>query len=161
MPPSEEIQKRITDLTRELDSAIPYDNLRDVANHWTAFGLMFFALAASAIAALGGISGYLTAKQTGFFAAVPGAIALFASTMKFQEKSNWHYRRKNGLKSLRRRLSYELPESPTADNVAAISEGLRKFEDLMQKSWEEELAFSWAAFTRKKEQDNRDTLRPE
>jgi len=71
--------------------------------------------------------------------------------MKFQEKSNWHYRRKDGLKSLRRRWRYELPESPTVDNVAAISKGLRQFEDLMQKSWEEELAFSWATFSRKRE----------
>src|SRR5882762_6563796 len=112
MPTSEEIRKRITDLTDELDSGIAYDALRDTANHWTAFALMLLALAASAIAALGGISGFLTAKQAGFFAAVPGAIALVASTMKFQEKSNWHYRRKNGMKSLRRRLLYELPESP-------------------------------------------------
>jgi len=143
MPPSDEIKKRVTDLTKELDSGIAYDNLRDVANHWTAFGLMLVALAASAIAALGGISGYLTNKEAGFFAAVPGAIALFASTLKFQEKSNWHYRRKNGLKSLRGRLLYELPESPSADNV--------KFEDIMLKSWEEELAFSWTMFSRKKE----------
>jgi hypothetical protein len=112
---------------------------------------MLFALAASAIAALGGISGSLTAKQAGFFAAVPGAIAFVVGTLKFQEKSSWHYQRKNGLKGLRRRLLYGLPESPTADNVAAISEGLRKLEDLMQKSWEEELAFSWATFSRKKE----------
>jgi hypothetical protein len=111
---------------------------------------MLLALAASAAAALGGISGYLTAKQAGLFAAVPGAIALIASTLKFQEKSNWHYRRKNGLKNLRHRLLYELPESPTADNVAAISQGFREFEDLMRKSWEEELAFSWATFSRKK-----------
>jgi hypothetical protein len=151
MPPSDEIKKRITDLTKELDSGIAHDRLRDVANHWTAFGLMLIALPASAIAALGGISGYLTNKETGFFAAVPGAIALFASTLKFQEKSNWHYRRKNGLKSLRGRLLYELPESPSADNVAAISEGYRKFEEIMLKSWEEELAFSWATFSRKKE----------
>ena len=151
MPSSEEVKKRVLDLSKELDSGIAYDNLRDNANHWTAFGLMLFAFAASAVAALGGISGCLTAKEAGFFAAVPGAIALVASTMKFQEKSNWHYRRKNGLKSLRRRLLYELPESPTTDNVAAISEGFRQFEDLMQKSWEEELAFSWATFSRKKE----------
>lgn len=151
MSPSDEVKKRITDLTKELDSSIAHDNLRDVSNHWTAFVLMLLALAASAIAALGGVSGYLTAKQAGLFAAVPGAIALVASTMKFQEKSNWHYRRENGFKSLRRRLLYELPESPTAENVAAISEGLRQFEDLMQKSWEEELAFSWATFSRKKE----------
>ncbi len=72
------------------------------------------------------------------------------STLKFQEKSNWHYRRKNGLKSLRRRLLYELPESPTTDNVAAISESFRQFEDLMLKSWEEELAFNWATFLRRK-----------
>ena len=150
MPPSDEVKKRITDLTEELDSGISYDRLRDMANHWTAFGFMLLALATSAVAALGGISGYLTAKQAGFFAAVPGLIALVASTLKFQEKSNWHYRRKNGLKNLRRRLIYELPESPTSDNVAAISQGLREFEDLMQKSWEEELAFSWATFSRKK-----------
>src|SRR5580698_5254296 len=150
MAPSDEVKKRITDLTKDLDSGIAHDNLRDISNHWTAFVLMLLALAASAIAALGGVSGYLSAKQAGLFAAVPGAIALVASTMKFQEKSNWHYRRKNGFKSLRRRLLYELPESPTADNVAAISQGFREFEDLMRKSWEEELAFSWATFSRKK-----------
>jgi hypothetical protein len=150
MPPSDEVKKRITDLTEELDSGISYDHLRDVVNHWTAFAFMLLALAASAAAAIGGISGYLTAKQAGLFAAVPGAIALIASTLKFQEKSNWHYRRKNGLKNLRHRLLYELPESPTADNVAAISQGFREFEDLMRKSWEEELAFSWATFSRKK-----------
>lgn len=150
MPPSDEVRERISDLTDELNSGIKYDHLRDIANHWTAFWLMLLALAASAAAALGGISGHLTAQQTGFFAAVPGVIVLFGSTLKFQEKSNWHYRRKNGLKSLRRRLLYELPESPTADDVAAISEGLRQFEDLMLKSWEEELAFNWATFLRKK-----------
>jgi hypothetical protein len=151
MPPSDEVKKRIAELTEELDSGIKYDHLRDIANHWTAFWLMLLALAASAVAALGGISGHLTAQQTGFFAAVPGVIVLFGSTLKFQEKSNWHYRRKNGLKSLRRRLLYELPETPTPDNVAAISESFRQFEDLMLRSWEEELAFNWATFLRRKQ----------
>ena len=41
--------------------------------------------------------------------------------MKFQSKSNWRYRKVDALNALRRQLVYELPESPTADHVAAIS----------------------------------------
>jgi hypothetical protein len=51
---------------------------------------------------------------------------------------------------LRRRLMDELPESPSADNVASISAAWRQFEDLMEKSWEEDLAFSWTSLKGKK-----------
>jgi len=87
----------------------------------------------------------------GSLAAVPAAIALFGTTMKFQEKSNWHYRRKNGVKAFKFRLRFELPESPNANNVAAISLAFREFEGVMQQEWEKQLAFNWSTLSKKRD----------
>jgi hypothetical protein len=46
-------------------------------------------------------------------------------------------------------LLYELPESPSADNVAAISADYREFEEQMEKAWEK-FAYDWAAVLKKK-----------
>ena len=72
--------------------------------------------------------------------------ALVATTMKFQSKANWHYRKLEALNALRRRLVYEQPESLTADNIAAISNTLTTLTERMQQEWQKEFSLDWTGF---------------
>src|ERR1700719_544593 len=106
-----EIQKRAERLERELSSAISHANLRARVNHWIALVLIAGALLSSAAASLGAFTGWNN-NLIGALALVPGIAALIETTLKFQSKSNWRYRKVDALNALRRRLLYELPEVP-------------------------------------------------
>lgn len=104
---------------------------------------MIAALACSAAAGLGGLFLSLNSKWIGGLALVPGVFAIVESTLNLQGKANWHYRKKYGLEKLRRRLLFEIPESPSADDVAAISISWAKLRDSMQSEWEKGFRLSW------------------
>ena len=87
-----------------------------------------------------------TAQHTGAIAFIPGAVAVIAATMKFEGKSNWHYRKLYGLNSLKSRLLYELPFEPSVDHVAAISKERRELITEMEREWEAVLSLSWSQF---------------
>lgn len=89
-------------------------------------------------------------QVAGSIALLPAAVALIATSMKFQGKANWHYRKKEALEGLRCRLQFELPESPSADDVASISESFRGITEKMTKEWEKELALDFSYFAKKK-----------
>jgi hypothetical protein len=146
MAPAPEILSRIDALKSDLEKAINHYNVRARANYWMAFLLMSITLGSSAIATLCGFLG-ANGKITGIFAALPGITALFAVTLKPAGRANWHYRKKDGLNALRRRLLFELPAEPTADNVAAISKSWTDLTKKMNETWEREFTLSWANFS--------------
>jgi hypothetical protein len=150
VPTNPEIKARIETLTQELDSAISNSQPRARGNYWTSVILMIIAVGASVVGGVGGLSAKFGSQVTGVLALVPGAIALLASNIKWQDKSNWHYRRKNESLALRSRLLLQLPEEPTADNVAAVAKDRDIMEARMNKEWEEKFSLNFAVFATNK-----------
>ncbi|HJS84912.1 MAG TPA: hypothetical protein VJ779_05585 [Acetobacteraceae bacterium] len=75
--------------------------------------------------------------QVGVLAAISTALVTASRQLGLQQKANWHYRKVDRLKGLQRRLLYELPISPTADNLAAISRAWSALDSEMTREWED------------------------
>jgi len=141
-----EIQARANGLEEQLNDDISYESLRARGDYWIAVVLIVITLGSSVAAGLGGLAFGWSAQRTAVVAFIPGAIAIIATTMKFEGKSNWHYRKLYGLNSLKSRLLFELPSTPSVDNIAAISKERRELIAEMEKEWEAVLSLSWSQF---------------
>jgi hypothetical protein len=75
--------------------------------------------------------------EVGMVAAISPALIAASRQLGFQQKANWHYRKVDRIKTLQRRLSYELPVFPKADNLAAISRAWSVIDTDMSKEWED------------------------
>ena len=75
--------------------------------------------------------------EVGLVAAISPALIAASRQLGFQQKANWHYRKVDRIKTLQRRLAYELPVSPNADNLAAISHAWSAIDTDMSKEWED------------------------
>ena len=79
------------------------------AARWNYFSLLactWGALLCGAATAALGVFGMVSKEVVSFLALVPGFLALFPATLKFQEKANWHYRKADGIDALIIRLNY-------------------------------------------------------
>jgi hypothetical protein len=141
-----DVQSRADGLDTQLNDDIKYETLRAVGDYWIALVLMLIALGSSAAAGLGGLAWNWSPQRTGAIALIPGVVAVIAATMKFEGKSNWHYRKLYGFSSLKSRLLYELPLQPSADNIAGLSEERRDLIKEMEREWEAVLSLSWSQF---------------
>jgi hypothetical protein len=148
MPNGAEIKNRITLLQGELMKAIDHYRWLAQSNYRFALLLMTITIAASAAAGLGGIFFGLNGQITGGIALLPGILALVATVLKPQDRANWHYRKKDSLNALRRRLIYELPDSPSSDNVAAISNDWATLDKQFNEEWEKNFALTWSPFSK-------------
>ena len=133
------IQERITDLDNRLAATARTEGQRGYLYHFLLAGMMSLGVLASAVAGVGGIFFKLDAKVVGGIALIPGIFGLAANTLRLSERVGLHHQRKVGLLGLRRRLLYELPEQPTADNVAAISEAWTAMEEKWHKEFVKEI----------------------
>jgi hypothetical protein len=138
MPYSPEIQKRVDTLTQDLSKEIARGLRNARWNNGTAFALKIGIVVSSIVAALGGLANFLNMPKStvGAIALLPGLMALAASNLKFQERANWHCRKVDSLMSLRRRLLFEIPESPSVDNLASISSDWSEVDESAQTEWE-------------------------
>jgi hypothetical protein len=141
-----EIQKRISALHSELDKISAYHKRIGMADHWISVGLMVITLTSSIVAGIGGIFMNLSSQATGGLALLPGLMAIVASNLKFQGKSNWHFRKTEAVDGLLHRLIYELPINPTAQDVAAVSALLTKTKQDFLKEWEKTFQHNWDNF---------------
>ncbi len=109
--------------------------------HVNYYGQQVFvwgSLVASAAAALLGLLPSNAPKAwVGLLAAASVALVGASRQLGLQEKANWHYRKTDALIALRRRLAFELPLSPTADDLAAISKAWSDLDSNMTKQWED------------------------
>jgi hypothetical protein len=110
---------------------------------------MMITLLSSGIAGIGGLFFGLNPQFIGGLALFPGVIAVVATTLNPQGRANWHYRKTDGLAALRRKLLFELPESPTAENVASVSQDWTKLTDHMNVDWERNFALNWSRFLKR------------
>jgi hypothetical protein len=110
-------------------------------NYYSAQGLLWASLIAGSLAALFGLVQSLSEGvekwQLGLVSALSVAFTTFSRQVGFQQKANWHYRKVDRLRALQRRLNFELPISPTADNIAAVSSSLSAMDLQMSKEWED------------------------
>src|SRR5947209_4442665 len=141
-----DVQARADGLEKQLNDDIRYEKVRAVGDYWIALCLMIIVIISSVAAGLGGLAFGWSAHLTGSIAFIPGALAVIAATMKFEGKSNWHYRKLYGFNSLKSRLLYELPLEPSVDNIAALSKERRDLIKEMEKEWEAVLSLSWSQF---------------
>lgn len=96
------------------------------------------SMAGAAAALLGLIPSQTVQKwEVGVVAAISPALIAVGRQLGFQQKANWHYRKVDRIKTLQRRLAYELPTSPSADNLAAISRAWSALDTDMSKEWED------------------------
>jgi len=107
-------------------------------NYSAAQVLSWGSLLASVAAALFGIIPTSMPKWgVGVLAALSTTLIAASRQLGFQQKANWHYRKADQLKALKRRLDYELPPSPTPDNLATISSSWSAIDISMTKEWED------------------------
>ncbi len=144
MDEKSEVQKRIEILKTQLEGDIRFEVNRAKFDHWASMILMFLALASSGVAGIGGLLEVFTIKQTGAIALLPSILALIATTLKFEGKSAWHYRKKNRLEDLRDQLILQLPEIPTLDQIAALSKKRSNCIKSFQDEWEPNFPMDWS-----------------
>jgi hypothetical protein len=148
VPQGMDIGSRIESLRSELETEIELCRRLARRNYRFALLLMAITLASSGIAGIGGIFFGLSAQTTGGIALLPGITALVATMLKPQGRANWHYRKESALNALRRRLLYQLPESPSPDNVAAIANAWSALDLKMNEDWEKDFALNWSPFAK-------------
>ena len=144
MANSPEIEKRIAFPRNELETESRSAHVRAKVDHWTSVILMLFALVASGVAGIGGLSKAFSATTTGAIAFLPGLLMLVATILNFEGKSGWHYRKKHRLDDLRDQLVLQLPESPNADQIAQLSKKRNKCIFKMQEEWEKKFSLNWS-----------------
>jgi hypothetical protein len=114
-------------------------------NYYAAQGLLWASLAASSLAALLGLVPSLSAAiekwQLGLASALSVLLTTFSQQLGFQQRANWHYRKVHRIRTLRRRLQFELPTSPTADDIASVSNARSAMDLEMSGEWED---MKWA-----------------
>ena len=114
--------------------------LRSARLNYAAVQVLSFTSSAASIAAalLGLIPSQAIEKwQVGVVAAISPALVAASRQLGFQQKANWHYRKVDRIKTLQRRLAYEMPVSPDADNFAAISRAWSALDTDMSQEWED------------------------
>ena len=141
------IEERMQDLRNRLEAGKNRENRIAHRNHFLAVLAMALMLGASALAGVGGIFFGLDSRATGALALIPGVVSVMATAVKFDVRANYHRRKRISLDALLRRLLYELPEHPTADDLGTISSEWTAIEKATQKEYEK-IAFDWRIFRR-------------
>jgi hypothetical protein len=80
---------------------------------------------------------------------LPGGIALLATSLKFQARCDWHYKKHYALAALIRKVQIELPDQPTQEQITDISQALGRLDMDTEGLWEKELSLDWKHFERK------------
>jgi hypothetical protein len=112
-------------------------------NYYFAYALMGLTLASSIAASAAAFAGW-SKEAVGLLALMPGFLAVIATGLKLQERANWHYRKYDDLNGLLRRALFDLPEMPTAADIAEVSHAWTKLDKDMSVEWENKLALDWS-----------------
>jgi hypothetical protein len=125
------------------DSGTYQANLARI-DHAVGLILLLLAIGSSGTAALLGFATQVRSSYIGALALVPGSLALLATTVKFDARAQWHFDKKRALNGLERRLEFEMPNPPTADQIALIANELTKIHQTFGKRWSREFGQNWA-----------------
>lgn len=146
---SDVIAGRMSEMKQELDENIQHQTALARTNQNIANTLMATAVITSFLAGVGGLFFGWKKEIIGGLAIVPGFITFAVAAMKLQEKASFHFRYREGLKTFRGRLLFQLPECPSADNIAAIDKDLSAFRLQMQTEKDSHSAFDFGQFKKK------------
>jgi hypothetical protein len=147
MDTSVAINKRRQQLGHELTEDIRDSRKNAKVNHLTSVVLMVIALLCSVVAAVFGLI-LKEPKTSGALAILPPLIAFIVTNLKLDGKACWYFNRVNAFEALRSRLLYELPEPPSADNIAAVSHDRTIVVETLEKDWDQHLMLDWSALSK-------------
>jgi hypothetical protein len=119
--------------------------------------IIYLAIGASATAGVLGLLGRIDPQWIGGIALLPNFLLLFARSHKFQEKSGWHYRKKNRLDDLKDQLRYQLPAAPSLEQIAAINKKKHRLNRDMQAEWDEDLRLNWSGIEQRQREAERES----
>jgi hypothetical protein len=141
------LAERAQSLHDELDRAARHYRRVARLNYHFSLLLVWASIVASAAIAIGGILFDASGKVLGVIALVPAIATLINSVYQPQARANWHYKKRDRLNALSRRLRYKLPVDPTADNIAAVSNDWQKLDQEMDELWQKNIAIDWSAIS--------------
>ena len=145
---SAELEKRRERLAEVLDRHALQTRKRARWNHRTAMALMVLSVLCSVTAAGLGFFTSQSSRLVGGIAILTPLIAYVAVNLKLEGKASWHHRKSNALRALCSRLRYELPEEPTAEEIANVSKAYDALNVVMQREWDATLSFNWRGLNR-------------
>ena len=148
MTSSPELEKRRDQLTEILERHAIRTRQRARWNHRTSMTLMALSVLCSVTAAGLGFFTSQSSRLVGGIAILTPLIAYVAVNLKLEAKASWHHRKCNALLALSSRLRFELPEEPTAEQIAAVSQGYDAVNLAMQREWDATLSFNWSGLRR-------------
>jgi|ERR1051325_11326166 hypothetical protein len=93
---------------------------------------VFFSGAASVAASASNWRGIAAA-----LALIPGLLAVAATQLKLQARSNWHYRKHSRLRSLLSRINYETPSNPSTEELVALANEYERIQAELDAQWED------------------------
>ena len=137
------IEEKRRALQEYLHKVIKNQRRRSNNNHWAGILLMALAIAASAFAGIAGLVGKLDSRIVGGVALVPGFVALLGTTLKFDTRAMWHFRKKRAMQRLLWKLDNELPEVLSQEDLAAFSREFGAISEEIDSVYEREFTLSW------------------
>lgn len=151
MPISDALAHRINELDSEMMAVAAKERGLATSAYLWSQGLFILALVCSVAAAVCGIFFDVSAKVVGGIAALPPLIHFCASNLKLDARFGWHYRKYYAMVALHSRLRFQLPEEPTADNVAAIAKDRDHIVEVLEDDWKKTAATSYGEILRQAE----------
>lgn len=145
---SPELEKRRDRLAEILERHATQTRRRARWNHRTSMTLMVLSVLCSVTAAGLGFFTSQSSRLVGGIAILTPLIAYVAVNLKLEGKASWHHRKSNALRALGSRLRYELPEEPTAAEIAEVSKAYDALNVTMQREWDATLSFNWRGLGR-------------
>ena len=136
MEGSSELIQRQEKLKGELLVTIAGESKLAHVNHRLSICLMVIALGCSVAAGAIGFFTNASSKVVGGLAVIPALIAFVAVNLKLEDKSSWHYRKRDELRALVSRLDYPQTELLSSDNIATISNCRNELNAKMQAEWD-------------------------
>ena len=153
MPQSTEAERRKAALIAELNADIESESNLALNTHRGSLALMVVALLCSFAATICGVFLGVSGKIVGGIALFPPLIAYIAVNLKLEAKSSWHARKADALEELRARLGYQQPESPTIDNIAAVSRDRTEMTKKMQVEWDKNLMLNFSGLVKHRDKN--------
>jgi len=134
MARSSEMSGKIETLLNEIKKEKEHCGKLGRLDHWTGLIIMVVAILGSIAASA---CGFLQAGRTitGFVPLIPALAGTLGTTFKFDGRAAWHYERQHAMKQLERKLTVELQDDATQEEVDAVSKKLDEISKEMLGRW--------------------------
>ncbi|KTE45022.1 hypothetical protein ATE62_02850 [Sphingopyxis sp. HIX] len=126
-------------MSSDLDRAIDVNGRAALRNYSFAF---FFVVVATISSVASSILAFLKFDSilVGAIALVPALCTIVLNQLKFQERANWFYRKRDQLYAIANELHFELPDPPQSPHIAELSRRWSALNIAMSENWEKQLS---------------------